>query len=92
MSETKTYTGEGSGIVVLGQDPGTIERVELDGVVVEGACASLYGGVFCLVRPHTSNDGIWQAGAKIDLTADWIPVSVEVQILTSAPEETPIPA
>jgi hypothetical protein len=90
--ETKTYTGTGSDIVVLGQDAGTIERVELDGVAVEGACVSLYGDIFCLVRPHSSNDGVWQAGAKIDVTADWKPKPAEPVVIVPVVEEIPIVA
>ena len=75
-TETKTYTGTGGDMILLGQDPGTIERVELDGIPVPGAVSSVLNGtdnVFCLVRPHTSNDGIWQKGSVVTVTADWTP-------------------
>ena len=93
--ETKTYTGTGGDIIVLGQDPGTIECVTLDGAIIEGASSSLLNGtddVFCLLRPHSSNDGIWQAGSVVEVTADWIAKPKEPIVeLVPVVEETPIP-
>lgn len=93
-TETKTYTGTGDDMILLGQVPGTIERVELDGIPVPGAVSSVLNGtdnVFCLVRPHTSNDGIWQKGSVVTVTADWTPKEEAKEKPEPKPEE-PAPA
>ena len=95
-TETKTYIGAGGDMILLGQDPGDIERVELDGIPVPGAVSSVLNGtdnVFCLVRPHTSNDGIWQKGSVVTVTADWTPKEEPKEKPEPKPEETaPAPA
>ena len=91
-TETKTYTGTGGDMILLGQDPGTIERVELDGIPVPGAVSSVLNGtdnVFCLVRPHTSNDGIWQKGSVVTVTADWTPKEEPKEKPEPKPEPKP---